>query len=237
MVQWLDESSAALRRATPELNGAPSTVLDVFLRGARDYVQGTQIIARVADAIGDERAVLSRAAFSSITRRKIMARARHELAEDETVVGHVAFDVGGVECERVIVESREPAPRRDVGMDLSIEMIRQTSRLSAAYAYRRAGDFEALLNVVVQGTKCLHDALDQSVRDIWFTGIRGFPLPVGRGLQPQAGFVDITCLRVMRRECQYQSLLRVAVADPEGSPVCAGHVTFAFKAAETIDVD
>ena len=48
--------------------------LNVYIRGTRDYVQGSQILARTAELVGaDDSTLLASAKFTQITEREVLA--------------------------------------------------------------------------------------------------------------------------------------------------------------------
>lgn len=211
--------------------------LNVFLRGSRTYVQGTQLIARVADRLADSDAVLARAAFSKIT-GNLVAVSRADAADDgRPVVGQVAFSHGEEEQGFVLLECEAEAPRLDLPMDITVRLVQCTGKLAGTYAYEGAVDLESTLNIIVQSTKALHETLGEGVGDVWFTGIRGFPLPAGAPTAAAEGLVIVEALRVMRSGTTYQSMLRVGLLDRDDNRLLGGHVTFAFRSDEVVDVD
>jgi hypothetical protein len=214
-----------------------NAVLDVFLRGARTYVQGTQLIARLADRLGKNDAVLVRAGFSTITDKAVTAVEAGSTGPDQAVLGQVIFRSDDREHGFALIEGQREAPRRDLDMGIRFVPAERTGRLAGAYSYDGAVDLESTLNVIVQSTKALHETLGDSVSDVWFTGIRGFPLPTGEPAGARSGMVSIQGLRVMRSGATYQSMLKVSLRDAAQQEFCAGHVTFAFKSEEVVDVD
>lgn len=209
--------------------------LDVFLRCSRNYVQGTQLIARSGELVAPE-AKFSSAAFSRITDRVVLATSADGISSTQTSIGSVSYLVHDETIKFHLVESAIEAPRRDEPMTFSMSLMRQFGPLRAEYRFENVNDFESILNAVVQTTKDLHERLGETIQDVWFTGARGFSLELGYGLHPTCGIIRLTGGRVMRREKQYQSMVRVELLSLEHKTRTEGNVLFAFKSEEAVNV-
>jgi hypothetical protein len=210
--------------------------LPVFLRGKREYVQGTQIVARAAERLEDKWR-LQQAVFSEITANRLVVQFVEEIPEDCGQVGTLQFsdDVGT--CWALVHKIAEPAPRREIELGVSVRQIEKPQPLSAVYVFSGATGLEGVLNAIVQGIKSLHEELAPSVHDVWFTGMRKFSLPIGLKVADGTGTVRISAMRVQRHDNQYQSLLSVNVTDSAGQGIDTGIITFAFRSDEIIDVN
>lgn len=213
------------------------TPLPVFLNGSRTYVQGTQILARTADAIAfDGEVVLKQAVFQNITDRGVaIAEAP---GPTETALGRAQFTTADGETRAVNwVALGEGAPRKSVSLPCRWAKTDTASDhpLSATFDIENLSSGEDYLNALIQSIKGLHDALASDVRDIWFTGLRrsNIPLP---GFPETKGTLHLTFDRIMGRDGEYQSIQRTKFEGASGQ-VIEAVVTFAFKSEEFTHVD
>jgi hypothetical protein len=210
--------------------------LDVFLRGSRSYVQGTQLIARASEIVAGSGTRLRQAMFTSITARRVNL-CRLEDCPDQAGIGLLQFDTAGVISTYRLMEIPFAARRKDVDMGVRIEPQGITESLTGRYRFEHRGTLEGFLNVLVQSIKSLHENVSPVPRDIWFSGMRGFDLPTIGFQFPQTGLVDILKRRISRKDNQYQSLVEAIVLDEQGNEIGRGLFNFAFKADEIIDVN
>ncbi len=194
------------------------------------------MMARAADQLVGQDAHLVSASFRRISCNRLALRTSVADAADDAVVGRVEF--GGAAAQAWdIVELPDPAPRADAPMRMGVALVALESPLNAIYQFHTEnGDFESVLNVLVQAIKSLHEELAPEVHDVWFTGIRRFPLPQGGWPSLLAGRVRIMCRRVGRSGQQYQSLVEAVIEDDACAEVCRGFVTFAFKSPKELNV-
>jgi hypothetical protein len=210
--------------------------LAVFLRGERSYVQGTQIIARLAEQVAPEGSLLTQATFSQITANTVCwLPVRPE--ETDHLIGQVHFVKDDQEHVYWLRDAGVAAPRLDAPMDVQLHLVEAPAPLAGQYRFETPGDLEALLNVMVQAVKALHERLDPGVHDVWFTGMRQFALPVQGQPGPLSGVIDVRHRRLLRRGHQYQSLIEVMVGGHDGQARHQGVFNFAFKSEQTIHVD
>jgi len=194
------------------------------------------MMARAAEQRAGDDAHLISASFRRISRNRLALRASAADAPDDAVVGRVEFD-GQAAQAWDFVELPDPAPRADTPMDMGVVLVALESPLNAVYRFHtESGSFESILNVLVQSIKSLHEDLDPEVHDVWFTGIRRFPLPLTGWPALVAGSVRVMCRRVGRSGQQYQSLVEAVIEDEAGAEVCRGFVTFAFKSPKELNV-
>lgn len=212
--------------------------LPVFLRGDRSYVQGTQIIARLAEQVAPEGSLLTQATFNQITANTVSWLAPGS-GDADNLIGQVHFVKDDQEHVYRLRDSGVAAPRLDAPMDVQLNLVKAPTPLTGQYQYRfeAPGNLERLLNVLVQAVKALHERLAPGVHDVWFTGMRQFALPVQGQSGPFSGVIDIGLRRLARREHQYQSLVEVRVGEHGGQARLQGVFSFAFKSEQTIHVD
>lgn len=165
--------------------------LPVALRGTRDYVQGSQILARTAElvAIDTPGASLQTAKFTRITDRGVEAAIGDgEGAGPEIGTARFITDAGALNA-RFFEVPGDPAPPID-------DVPRSTSDLIAApdgsgrCAFVIAGDFESYLAAVIEFVKAVHAARADRVSDIWFTALAGAALPLDP-VYPTRGTMDL----------------------------------------------
>lgn len=222
---------------------AGAIALDVCLNGARDYVQGTQMIARAAEIAARDRGpvTLAAAAFHRITDRTVaLAPAEAAAEDDEAPLGTLVFTrPDGTRADYRLLAEAAAAPRRAISVEPSwreIDGARQ-GPLSTAFALSGLGDGEDFLVSVVQTIKGLHEALAADVHDVWLTGLRGASVPMAAPFPVADGTLTLACRRMMPGRDSRQSLLMADMAGPDGGRVAAAAVTFSFRTEATIHVD
>jgi hypothetical protein len=210
--------------------------LAVFLRGSRDYVQGTQLIARLAEQAAPTGSLLTQATFSRITANAVYWQAAKP-GDTHDPIGQVHFAKDGSEHVFQLLDTGLVAPRQDKAMGVRVELEDSPSVLTGRYLAEHPGDLEGLLNVLVQSVKHLHERAGAGVHDVWFTGMRQFAVPVGGQSGPFRGVVDVRHRRLIRRGVLHQSLVEVTVIDHDRPERHQGMVNFAFKSEQPIHVD
>ncbi len=205
--------------------------LAVFVRGNRNYIQGTQIIARCSECCGGANTKLFDATFHSITQNVVSCIETKCTLETDDIIGVVRFLDDGVIREFHIRDTGKPAPQRETGMD--IEIVRQTGATHelATYRYGGAHQFEACLNVIVQATKDCHSLQPGCLQDIWLTGIRRFELPLNWSGTMAKGTLVIQRVRSLVDEVggRQQTLSRVTMTGADEEESVTGFVTFVFS--------
>lgn len=162
--------------------------LDVFLRGQRDYVQGTQIIARAAETLtsGDWR--FERSGFSRITEKLVRIS---ETSVSDQAIGVVGFaDSDGKTHELHIVETDILAPVRDLPMPVAAERCADGVDGQTIYDFADVSAFEDMLNVIVIAIKNEHRVRFENCVNVWLTGLRNFKLPVS-SKYPKSGTLQM----------------------------------------------
>ena len=206
--------------------------LDVFLRGERNYVQGTQLVARIADAIAPSSAFLVEAEFHRLTENCVVARGVQDTSEPQNApIGRVAFSVNGRPLEFRLEETPRPAPRLDRAMPIRFVRHDPSTYESASYAYEGAGDLESGLNVIVQATKDSHELYRGGATDIWLTGLRRCAFPADWPSAFGKGTVSVERLRTMAGDggARRQTMSRVTMSAADAPQPLTGFVTFAFR--------
>lgn len=218
-------------------------LLPVFLNGARDYVQGTQIISRLAGTIGDGSAVtLHSVDFHKITDRVILAAERDATKpekESGDVLGRVVFVAAQQQRRFVLLQGAEIAPRKSIVENAKWHELTdlRKGRLTTTYAIDNLQTDEDFLISVVQTLKILHEALADDVSDVWLTGMRASSIPMGCAFPVSSGDLTITENRVMRRGSQWQSMCTAELSGQDGTVIASVAVSFAFKTEGEIHAD
>ena len=198
---------------------------DFFLVGDREYVQGTQMIARGADIIRatcGEHFSLTTAAFKRITSNNVVIA---EVVADEDApsasVGYAVYD--GDQGRQLLhfLDSGVIAQRTDEYRSGSCTLARSARDLTGSFVYSRVTSFEGMLSVVIRCLKLLHQALPGNVRDIWFTGCRHASLPVRDPFPANQGGIEIEHLRLMRTPSRCQTLSQVKIVGDSEVPASA----------------
>lgn len=208
--------------------------LNVFLRQSRNYVQGTQMIARSAELLGESCWFFEQALFSTITDSPVVIAPADD-GSDEDVIGRIVFSNATDEKIFRLKKSTGRIPRRDIPMPVKVEFVAEEPD-AIHYRFEGATDFEGLLNVMVQSVKSEHERVFPSAQDIWLTGFRGFHLLVDIVLSQGKGFVRLRRGRVMGSNGAFQTLWGISLSDAKGE-VATGTTTFAFKTMEAPIVD
>ena len=98
-------------------------------------------------------------------------------------------------------------------------------------------DPEQFLVALIQTVKRRHEALTDSITDVWFTGLRGADIPLATPFPAAQGALSFACRRLMRSDDRWQTLLGFEMTEPAGSRVLRGTLTFAFRSETRPDVD
>lgn len=210
--------------------GQNLTPLKVCLNSGRPYVQGTQMLARAADwlgQVGDTQDVTFTAcAFRAITDKGIAIGPALPTAEQrDTLIGTASFSVAGDPIEIGFYETSAPAPA-DIIDDPCVYDLVEGSSQDAVQVFEIAEmrGFEGLIVAMVQCLKTMHAGLAADVHDIWFTGLRGAAIPCGDAYADAR--LTLTRARMMGKSPNWQSLTKLEVAGLSGRPSL---MSFAFK--------
>lgn len=166
--------------------------LNVYIRGTRDYVQGSQILGRTAELVGtDDSALLVSAKFTQITERGVLA-----VFDDADVGG--ALEIG--RAQFVTATGRQTVRFCEVAGDKAPpidDVARVTANFetdgkgSGSTTFAIAGTFESYLVALIEFVKAVHAQRADRVTDIWFTALMGARLPLGASY-PVAGTLRLT---------------------------------------------
>ena len=214
--------------------------LPVVLNGARDYVQGTQIVARAAEHLrGRGASDLLSASFHEITDREV-ALCEGPPGEGRPILGEIAVrGADGGRARHALVALGRQAPRETRRMRARAVEASATGSLDAVFDLSGIAGLEDALDALVQSVKGLHERLGDDVSDVWFTGLRGRTFALSPEALPEdGGRLAITFGRLMRGGERWQTLMGFSLEAPGGgTPVLAGGLTFAFRSDRRPDVD
>ena len=219
------------------------TLLPVFLNGARDYVQGTQIISRLAGAVSDgSELTLHSVDFHKITDRVVYAAERDATdweKESGDVLGRVVFSASQQQRRFVLLQGVDVAPRKSIAENARWQELtdQRKGRLTTTFWIDNLQTDEDFLIAVVQTLKLLHEALADDVSDVWLTGMRASNIPMGGAFPVSAGNLSLTENRVMRRGLQWQSMCTARMYAQDGTDIASVAVSFAFKVEGEIHAD
>lgn len=210
--------------------------LNTFLRTERDYVQGTQLIARTAELIAVEGLQFVSASFYKITDRQIAVEFSEKKVSEIPVIGSVTFSKFTDEFKCQLIELSLPSPRRNSPLMIKTILLNRQKTLSGRFHFGGVSGFEDILNALVQGIKSMHQALGETVYDIWLTGFRGFQLPAQYPAEFKSGTAFVDLVRSSHSENLYQTLLKVEMRIDCTDTNFNGFVTFCFKSESEIYV-
>lgn len=223
--------------------------LDVFLNGARSYVQGTQMIARSAEHLASlgpsdaplpelQTAVFHRISDRGVTIREGQAVSPKDAPDD--LLGALVFAHGDARIGLHLVEAQDTAPRRDAphAGRWSEQTAARQGALSTAFDVEGLKTGEDLLVAIVQTVKGLHEALAADVHDVWLTGFRSANVPLAGPLPSTSGVLSLQSRRVMKGPDVWQTLQMASFAPTDATmPEVRAAVTFSFKSQELTHVD
>jgi len=155
--------------------------LDVGLRGTRDYVQGSQILARTGELVlaeANASVSLVTAKFTQITEQVVRVALDEADTDSGVEIGTAQYDVDGVRRAVRFFEVAGPTAGRiddvqKVTSDLAI-----AADHSASCRFAITGTFESYLVAVIEFVKAAHASRGEDVVDIWFTALMGARLPL-----------------------------------------------------------
>jgi hypothetical protein len=213
--------------------------LDVFLNGKRNYVQGSQILARTAEIIQGRYGAglcLREFAFKHTTVKLVGVHfGEGEQDMSASRIGEATFGAASNGIRTGYFELSELAPKADIPESIVLNLKSGGTGGSGCFQYAGALTFEDALRVVVQAIKTLHQALAPDAYDIWLTGMRGGAIPLDRGFSAEMGEIEVEMLRLMGSPPQYQTLNRVTVRS-QGSALAPFAVTFALRSDRGVNV-
>jgi len=194
--------------------------LDVFLRGSRDYVQGSQILGRTADWLlhaGIGGAVLFEAKFSRITRHPVIAfrQGQTDPVDANRLIGKARYRFGDQTFAINYADADgESAPWID-DQPSKLEAFSDNGELHGEARVVLDGTQEGYLSAVIETVKKLHQSLATNVTDIWFTALSGANLPVVPGHSGTA-VLSVEPLLARNQEGRKQTLSKITVSADKG---------------------
>lgn len=200
--------------------------LDVFLRSGRSYVQGTQMLARASEIVG-ESWELNQVLFSQITDSIV------EISEEDCkgclqCIGEVEFKKHDESKRMYLYATEKKAPTYTIDMPISISRIQSNEAATVGYSFEMPLNFENMINAIVQSIKSEHSVIFGSPHDVWWTGFRQFSLPTSFSHQENiTGLIELKFMRKLGRNGNFQSLWQLTVTCPKST--YTGFVTFSFK--------
>ncbi len=194
--------------------------LTVALRGTRDYVQGSQILARTAELIAaasDTPATLVTAKFTQITDRGVIVALADTDAPDGVEIGRAQF-VNGAERQTVrYFEVAGPqAPWIEDVAKVTTGLVAATDGTGQA-DFAIAGTFESYLVAIIECVKAVHDRRGDQVSDIWFTALMGARLPIA-SVYPTTGVLRVTPKIERMVDGRLQTLSLLETESATGAP-------------------
>lgn len=212
-----------------------SQTLDLTLNGARDYVQGSQILAQTARKLSVYGVrTLRQATFSKITDRLVLMDVlEHNAVLPDNTIGTALFDGDTEKPIRVAWrETDRPAPRVDLPLRCHWEYRggNHFNPLNAEFLLSRMRDPSDFLDGLIQTIKLCHSALSNDVYDIWFTGMRRANIQVNE-FPTSEGLLTIKCDRIIGKDNAYQSLQHAKLTNRNDS-ILEAFVSFSFKSKE-----
>ncbi|MFM7552929.1 MAG: hypothetical protein ACKO7Q_08825 [Actinomycetota bacterium] len=202
-----------------------SHTLEVGLRGTRNYVQGSQILARTAEIIARDHpdAALVTAKFTRITLRGVeLVVGEGEAPSGGDEIGRGQFQTGG---ERLAVrwfEAPGPEAPRIEDVPGATSGLAPDGAGGGRADFAIAGTFESYLAAVIECVKALHAGRGERVSDIWFTALVGACLPAAPAY-PTAGSlaVELKVERMVEGRLQTLSVVETAGAGaPPAYQIC-----------------
>ena len=218
--------------------------LDVFLNGKRNYVQGSQILARTAELAQSNFGPtlnLTEFTFKNITINLVGVWLAEDSAANEPqgiapTVGDALFQSDRTSIRAKFVELPATAPKADVPETVTLKLESGGAGGNGRLRFYGALSFEDALRMIVQAVKKLHEALAQDAQDIWLTGMRAAKIPIDKGFPDTDGEIEVELVRLMRSPPQYQTLNKVTITGG-GSAMAPFFVTFALRSDRGLDVD
>jgi hypothetical protein len=215
--------------------------LEVFLNGTRNYVQGSQILARTAELIrpGFGPLNLTEFAFKHTSTSLIGVwlddSASNELQRSASPIGNALFQSDQTAIRVAFVELSTAAPKADLPETVTLKLESGGTGGNGCFAFRGAFSFEDALRTIVQAVKKLHETLAPDAHNIWLTGMRAAAIPIDKGFRDADGQIEVELVRLMKSPPQYQTLNKVAITGGK-SGLAPFFVTFALRSDRGVDV-
>lgn len=209
---------------------------DVFLRGQRNYIQGTQIVCRAAEFLGDPEAVLTECKFSDITENLVS----FSLDKPQSAIGSVGFISGAGDRKIVyVIDQGTPAKRNDAPMHIEVVSYETSDTPDTAHCHVRChNNFESILNAIVQAVKLHQKESYGDITDNWFTGLRRVSLPlslISEKSQPSPDNEHIDFSIIIELERRFSgneinnAIYKLSPLQTDANSPAKGYITFSYR--------
>ena len=168
--------------------------LDVGLRGTRDYIQGSQILARTGELVqaeADTPVLLISAKFTQITEQGVRVALDAADSDDGNEIGKAQFDVNGERRTVRFFEVTGPTAHRIDDVPKVTSDLEVAAEHNATCSFAITGTFESYLVAIIEFVKAAHAHRGEDVVDIWFTALMGARLPL-TATYPTTGALRLT---------------------------------------------
>jgi hypothetical protein len=204
--------------------------LNVFLRDDRNYIQGTQIIARTVDVLGYKDWSLEKAIFTRITNKLVYVSKIQIESKSHALLGEADFYLGNKKQTIYYYESSEVAVRQKKVMPIQISDISLINKESFSIHFLAVPTFENILNVIVQSLKKANAYLSPDSYDLWWTGFRKLALEcnsIDDNTEEVSGNITLKLIRTIAKDMQCQTLWLTSINYEQYSK--EGYATFTYK--------
>lgn len=217
-----------------------SQKLDVFLRGDRNYVQGSQVLARSLDLLeaalpaGSVAWSLNSAKFEYITRGAVYAVEGQVDAPLSKKIGVATFSRKNqrIKLTYVTDESSPVVHRADkVSPILNFTILSGTGALLACRgSVLFDGSAESILEGIIAIVKRLHQSRGPGISDVWFTALKNASIAAHCDRICEEVFIDVE-QRVSRLVGdRFQTLSVVTVRSTSEIVIPEFQISFSYKA-------
>lgn len=217
--------------------------IDVYLNGKRTYVQGTQLIARGAEALAkaypDTAIEMRSATFHQMSDQTVSLSIGAETDNMGSPIGQLIFSANEEQKTVYLYQTGEIAPRRDISVDAESKKRGDShdGALSADFQLSGLKTGEDLIVAIVQTVKGLHEALAEDVTDVWLTGFRSANIPMADEFPVTAGELQLRSRRTIKNDDLWQTILMASFVGSNGSSPMQTAVTFSFKSKSLTHVN
>jgi hypothetical protein len=205
--------------------------LSVFLKGERDYVQGTQIISRLSEVLpSEEQFFLESASFNKITNKYIFFVDNDNFSHlKNNLLGYVIFKPVSKKgnIKYVFFEDTDHiAPFvEDHEIDLKYNFVSKHD-LSANINFTVLNNFEAILESIIYFVKKLHTEHKENISNVWFSAINKATIPLTNNnkiIQAELVIINLMNKKISNK---FLTLSNVAFNSSELNFTC--NLTFAY---------
>lgn len=205
--------------------------LNVFLKGERDYIQGTQIISRLSEVLpSTEKFLLESASFNKITNKSIFFVDNGNFSHlKNNLLGYAIFKPiskkGNIKY--IFFEDADHiAPFiEDHEVDLKYSFVSRQG-LSASINFTVLNNFEAILESIIFFVKKLHTEYKENIFNVWFSAINKATIPLTNNnkiIQAELVIINLMNKKISNK---FLTLSNVAFNSSEFNFTC--NLTFAY---------